>query len=85
MIVIIMNYVWLSFCADPSLVERGHHISNNKNNKKIIRINGINGYTDDTNANNDNNNNLTGKCPLGTFPLDRYVPICPFLNVCAAP
>ena len=47
-----MNYVWLSFSADPSLVERGHHIIDNKNKKNIIHIHGTNGYTDDMNANN---------------------------------
>ena len=69
-----MNYVWLSFSADPSLVERGHHIIDNKNKKNIIHIHGTSGYTDDMNANNDQDNNMTGKCPLGTFPLNRYVP-----------
>ena len=72
--IIIMNYVWLSSSADPSLVERGHHIIDNKNKKNIIHIHGTNGYTDDMNANNDKDNNMTGKCPLGTFPLNRYVP-----------
>ena len=63
MIVIIMNYFWLSLSADPSLVERGHHISNNKNNKNIIHINGANGYTDDTNA--DNDKDLSSRRTLG--------------------
>ena len=69
-----MNYVWLSSSADPSLVERGHQINGNKNNKSKTHIHCTNVYTGDTNANNDRDNNMTGKCPLGTFPPTRYVP-----------
>ena len=69
-----MNSFWLSFSADQSLVERGHQINGNKNNKSKTHIQCTNGYTDDTNANNDRDNNMTGKCPLGTFPPTRYVP-----------
>ena len=74
MIVIIMNYFWLSLSADPSLVERDHHISDNKNNKNIIHINGTNGYTDDTNADNDKDNNMTGQMSPGDISTGS---ICP--------